>query len=1160
VRRLDVDAVALGGTQLVEASAGTGKTFAIAHLFLRLLLEPEGRAELEPRDLLVVTYTKAAAAELRARIRRRLREALAALRGADPADEVLGAFVARRRCAGQAETDAGHLERCLRGLDQAAICTIHAFCQRALADAAFRSAADFDVELLEDARPLLREIARDFWVSRLAEAPAVFVDFLHEHDEHKLGPERLARLAERIAAQPLAEIVPEYTEERPPEVPAEWHAALAALARLWPAAREQVRELLLAPGVMNRGIFKPEKVDAWLAQLDAALGSPRPGISWRTELERLSDAYVRAKTTTGAVKPEHPLFAACSRLVEIERALERALAASARSLLLEFAAGLRGELARRLRARGLQGFDDLLLGLQRALRAEGGDALAAELAQRHVAALIDESQDTDPVQYEIFRRVWHDARAPLFLIGDPKQAIYSFRGADVHAYLAAREAAESRLGLDVSRRSDPSLLRALNTLFGEGPADPFGLEGGAYRPLEPRTGARDELAAPAFEVLLAQAPDQVAAGVAAEITALLADPPRLGSERLRASDVAVLCRTNEQAREVRDALHQRGVSAVLQGDASVFQSDAAEDVERIARALAHPGDARRLRAALATPLLGVDAPALDAMLAGAPAWDEWQDRVRDAHDTWRELGFSVALRGLLDASRGSGRLLAELGGERRLTDALQLGELMHLAERKLHLGPLGAVRWLSAERSGAPARGAADWIEDAQIRLESDGDAVRLTTVHRSKGLEYGVVYVPFAWKSDELRPEEKRFVRFHRGAGRIAFDLGSPDAERAAHRALAEREARSEAMRLLYVALTRARHGCRVVYAEARGAEATALGRLLGAVQGEPLGDRLRRWSSFGARPLAAAQPLVRVAAAEPAPVLPARALRRPPGVARRTSSYTGLVRRARAESAGRDHDADVAAGEGEALARGISVGLALHEVLEHLDFPGAEPRGVGRAVERASALHGVDPGAAAALVRVVLGVIDTPLSPDGTLRLRDVARAERASELEFLLPVGDARAEATRLTPGRLADAFARHAAPQLREYAGRLRELDFTPLVGHLRGYVDLVFRHSGRWYLVDYKSNALDDYGPDRLRAAMFEHHYVLQYHLYALALHRWLERRVAGYAYERDFGGVHYLFARGMSPRRPGSGVWFDRPPLALIDALGGALSRSGGAA
>jgi exodeoxyribonuclease V beta subunit len=614
----------------------------------------------------------------------------------------------------------------------------------------------------------------------------------------------------------------------------------------------------------------------------------------------------------------------------------------------------------------------------------------------------------------------------------------------------------------------------------------------------------------------------------------------------------------------------------------VFQSDTAEDVERIARALAHPGDPRRLRAALATPLLGIGALELETLAQGAAGWDEWQERIQGAHEQWRELGFSVALRALLDVSRGSSRLLAELGGERRLTDALQLGELMHLAERKLHLGELGLVRWLAAARAGALARGAGDWIEDVQIRLESENPAVHLTTVHRSKGLEYGVVYVPFAWKAENLRDDERRFVRFHPDPGRLAFDLGCPEPDRGLHLQAARSEARSEAMRLLYVAMTRARHGCKLVYADGQGASDSALGRLLGTAKGESPDQLVQRFAALaagapgalGARLLAQARPITRVAPAPAGKPGPPRVLTRALGRARRTSSYTGLVRLARVESAGRDHDAEVAAeaevelsegGSGE-LARGSAVGLALHEVLEHLDFPGADPEGVRSAVERASVLHGVDAGSQAALTRSVLAALDTPLPPVGHLRLRDVTLAERISELEFLLPVGDARGDDQWLKPARLAQPFARFASrPELRDYARRVARLEFAQLAGHLRGFVDLVIRREGRWYLLDYKSNHLGgaaaDYAPARLVAPMLEHHYALQYHLYALALHRLLARRVPGYDYERDFGGVYYLFVRGMSPAHPlGSGVWFDRPPRALIDALGRALARPGEAA
>jgi exodeoxyribonuclease V beta subunit len=1176
MKPLEVDSVELRGTQLVEASAGTGKTFAIAHLFLRLLLEPEGRARLEPREILVVTYTKAATAELRARIRRRLRQAMRALRdGEKPEDEILGALVERRRAAGRAGSDAEHLQECIRGLDEAAIHTIHAFCQRALRQVAFRSGADFEVDVLEDSRPLLREIARDFWAARLAGAPEILVAFLNEHPDHKLGIEQLVRLAERITTQPLAQILPERGERpAPPGVPAEWPTALAEIARLWPAARAEVRALLVDSGAMNRGTYRAHLVDRWLAQLDAELSRPRPGVAWRMQLERLGNDHIGRWKLRSAPKPEHPLFDACTRLLEIERELESTLRDCARDLLLDFASGVRAELERRLHAAGLRSFDEVLLGLQRALLGSAGAELASTLAARYTVALIDESQDTDLVQYEIFQRIWHAAGAPLFLIGDPKQAIYSFRGADVHAYLGARADARTRFTLDVSRRSDPALVRAINSLF-MARSDPFGLPALEYRPLEARSDASDALPGPALELLVASDGERVEEGVAAEIALLLSRPPRLTDRELRADDVAVLCRTNDQARRIRDELHLRGVEALLLGDASVFQSDAAEDVERVARALAHPGDPRRLRAALATPLLGVSALELETMAQWAAGWDEWQGRVQRAHERWRDLGFCVALRTLLDDSRGSARLLAELGGERRLTDALQLGELMHLAERKLHLGELGLVRWLAAARAGALARGAGDWIEDVQIRFESENPAVHLTTVHRSKGLEYGVVFVPFGWKAETLRDDERRFVRFHRDSGQLAFDLGCPEPHRGSHLQAARLEAGSEAMRLLYVAMTRARHACKLVYADGQGASDSALGRLLGTAKGESPDQLLQRFAALpgalGCRSLARAHPISRVAPAAAGAPGPPRVLGRPLGRARRTSSYTDLVRVMRGESAGRDHDAEIAAEEGaelpesgrDELARGPAVGLALHEVLEHLDFPGADPDAVRRAVERASELRGLDAGSRAALARSVLAALDTPLPPAGRLRLRNVTLAERLSELEFLLPVGDARGDDQWLKPARLAEPFARFASrPELRAYARRVARLEFAQLAGHLRGFVDLIIRREGRWYLLDYKSNylgaAAQDYAPERLVAPMLEHHYALQYHLYALALHRLLARRVAGYDYARDFGGVYYLFVRGMSPSNPlGSGVWFDTPPRALIDALGRALERPG---
>jgi exodeoxyribonuclease V beta subunit len=1177
VRPLDPGAAPLEGTVLVEASAGTGKTFTLAHLYLRALLE----LDLEPRHVLVVTYTKAAAAELRVRIRRRLRAALSALGGGKPEDEVLGSWRDGRRARGTTGADAAHLSRCLSQIDSAAIHTIHAFAQRALCEIPFGSGAAFDAELLEDTDPLVDRIARDFWSRRLFAAEPALVAYLQEHG--KLGPGALARLGRRVLHQPGVRLVPDGVA-LDPAAGARYAAAAADWAQTWHRSRDEVRALLESPA-LKRNVYPLKRIPAWLDELSAQAALSQPAPSWRVKnFERYTPQALEKGCRKGWSAPVHPFFESCARLVEAERAL----APWAIALQLEFARELGGELARRLARAGLRSFADLIALLSDALRdPAGGPRLAAELRRRYPVALVDESQDTDPLQGEIFRRVWGEAGLPLFLIGDPKQAIYSFRGADVRAYLAARESARAVYTLDASWRSSPRLLRALDALLRLHPA-PFEPEAIEYRTLEARRDARDVLAGPALELLVAQ-PERttsdaldtaVCQGVAAEIETLLASAPCIGDERLAARDVAVLCRTNRQARRMRDALRERGVAAVLHGDESVLEGSTAGEVERVARALAQPGDAGLLRAALATRLLGLDAGALDALARDGSGFEDWVERVQRAHARWTQAGFAVALRTLLDEADAARRLLASPGGERDLTDALHVAERMHLAERQLHLGPRALVSWLAAERRGEGS-GLAALAEEAQLRLESDGDAVQITTVHRSKGLEYGVVYVPFAWRSDGLRDDDRTWPRFHRPAERaaafrapagIALDVGSE--AHAANRGVAEEEARAEAMRLLYVALTRARHRVSAVYAPGEKSHESALGRLLGCAEGdsgEALVRRLR--AELGARDEIAVRALAsgsarpRAAAAEARAGAPRRLSRALPR-ARRTSSFSALVRRATAEVEGRDHDAHLAdeaeTAEGpRAFPGGAAVGLALHEALEHLDFPSADRESVTRAVERASQLHGVDAGHREPLVDCVLDALDAPLPPEDALRLRDVARAERVSELEFLIPVGDPSSAAHWLLPERLAQPFARRAAhPELRAYAERVRRLGFADLAGHLRGFIDLVFRHAGRWYLVDYKSNDLgsepDAYAPARLAAPMREHDYLLQYHLYAVALHRWLARRIPRYDYERDFGGVYYLFLRGMSPSRPrGSGVWFDRPPLALVEALSAALARPG---
>jgi exodeoxyribonuclease V beta subunit len=1246
VSPLELERVPLSGVTLIEASAGTGKTYTLAALFVRLLLE----TELTVDQILVVTYTRAATAELRVRIRKRIGETLEALDSTElPEDSVLAGLVEQARVTGQTARKRSLLASALAAFDEAAIFTIHGFCQRVLKRYAFESGVAFEVELSEDQAQLVDEIICDFWAKQLAVASPEFVAAL---EDSAVSIESLARLARRALPNPDLSIVPSAAPA--PAVAAELSAFAKARARtgeLWKNNRESLMQLLLSSGLRGN-VFGPKQVhDKYAPALDRLLdGSVFDLPDW---LGKLTPEGLTQHCNKGKVAPRHAFFDACAELVPCADALRARLNQHVHAFLHDFVGYVRAELPRRSEARGEMGFEDLLLHVFRALHGSHGVRLAELVRTTYRAALIDEFQDTDPVQLEVFRRIYVPAardgvepRPALFLIGDPKQAIYAFRGADIFAYLAASRHAIDRVHtLAVNYRSDPSVVRAVELLFKRA-ALPFVFSEIQYRPVVARPGASDELVSPALEFLFVTRPPdmdklrprgdverELPARIAAEIAQLLSRGELLKGAPVKPGDIAVLCRTNAQAGLVQMALRERGIPAVLDGDASVFDSAMAEELGRLLWAMAEPADPARLRAALATQGLGYTADDLLQLEADESAWDGWVQRCQRLQNAWQTRGFLCALHALCEECQVTQRLLALSDGERRYTDLWHLAELLHEAEQRTRKGPRALLDFYRRERAGlATNEGMA--IDDVQLRLESDAHAVTLTTIHKSKGLEYPLVYCPFLWASSALSAREKQMPLYHdRHAddrARLMLPASSDDPQLKEAIATADREALAESMRLLYVALTRAKHRISVVWGGVSGAERSALGYLLH----QPAGD----WSDVDALREATAERITQASDAElradldqlahaliASPVqlapeqpvsfsvrelrpakdgaeyrpedgvlaeLTPRELRWPSYPQSRVGSFSGLVQGHVAHGSGARLPVDLAEGldrdaravvptlpsvplaaaapesaqEPIALAdlpAGAGFGHLVHAVYEHADFQSSELE-LLPLVGRVLTDYAAEPSWAPQLSAAIYDTFQTPLSPAGgdLPCLAKIAMTQRLTELEFMFPVEAAAAPLEArgaLRSLQLAQLLARHAQTEReRSYAEQLAKLRFAPLRGFLRGFVDLIAEHDGRFYVLDYKSNHLgewpSDYRRPQLEAAMHKHHYPLQYLLYTVALHRYLGLRLRGYEYDRHFGGVYYLFMRGMSTRHPpGTGVFFERPSAGLVAELSSLL-------
>lgn len=1114
-------AVELAGTRLIEAGAGTGKTWTIAALVLRLLLEQEmpiGR-------ILVVTYTRAATGELAARIRKRLAEALAAFESGQAEEPFLRQLLERHT----ATRSAVLLRLAIESFDEAAIHTIHGFCQRALAEAAFEAGHAFERELVPEPGELLDACARDAWRRQMAGASRVWAAWLVDHVG---GPGGLARLVRHHVGRAGARLdAPEADDRAAAE--RDFAAAHAAAHALW--RMDAVLGKLLA-AKLNKNSYKPEKMPARAVALDRWFARPAV-LPLPDGAELFGTAKIAAKLNKGAPPPEHPFFAAMEELLAAAARLTAACEDATRRLARDFLLDARQRMAERKRRAGQQSYDDLLTDLSAALRGPGGAALAASLRARYRAALVDEFQDTDPQQLGIFAAVFGAPERPLVFVGDPKQAIYGFRGADVFAYLDARRRADAGYALLENRRSDAPLLTAVNALFAR--PRPFLLDALPFEParaaaMERKVCRIDDGQVPltlwrltppeegrgfAKEEAQRQAAEATAADIA-RLLALAADGrAQVNERRLGGGDIAVLVRKRKQGLAVGAALARRGIASVSMGGGSVWRSDEAGEIERLLLAVAAPAREGLVRAALATVLLGCTAGQIAALADDERGWSARLETFHDDLSLLRERGFMATWRRLLRREGVVARVLARPDGERRLTNYRHLAELLQSAEHAGALDAEGLARHVARARAEAES-------EDNQLRLESDARLVRIVTIHAAKGLQYPVVYCPFLW--DGPKEESKDWPVLAHDDGSACLDFGSAEID--ARRARADLEAAAEELRLAYVALTRAEHRCVVAWGQANQSERSPLAWLLFGPretgEGDPrraLADRLATLDeavaltelaagldgALAVLPVPTEGGSTVSAVSGAAPALAPRPFAATIPAPWRVQSFSALAARLDAIEAP-DHDAIVASvavspaptfGGIDAFPRGTRAGSCLHALFERVDFQ--RPEQAGPHADDVLAEFGFPAEWRPVLEKLVADVVATPLDGAG-LSLTRVARGERLIELEFTFPLGSAAAQE------------------------------------GYMKGFIDLVFRHAGRWYIVDYKSNRLDGYAPEQLAESMRQHRYDLQARIYAAALRRALALREPGLDWTRGFGGVFYLFLRGMGPDGT-AGVHFLRP-------------------
>lgn len=1231
---LDTLRFPLWGSRLIEASAGTGKTYTIASLYVRLVLGHgmhAGRAPLTPPEILVTTFTRAATRELRERIRRRLNEAAGCFLEESEGDAFLQELRAdydKSQWPGRAR----QLQIAAQWMDEAAVDTIDAWCFRMLREHAFDSASLFNVELDADSLETVTEATQDYW--RLYIAPLGADDFARV--SQVTGS--CDQLAKTLNGAWLAHADAYTQASEPRALISQVRSGLEACKKPWLVWVAQMREILeqayedklykKSRFAVNHWRLWLDRLQAWAANPDVVLPFEEDGVAWL----RLSPASLAGIWLKGS-PPEHPGFQALQTLRQEVKALDPYL----EGVFCHAAVWVKNRVAQLREQRATLGFNSLTEKLNAALHGPNGEHLAQLIRKQFPAALIDEFQDTNPIQYRIYDRIYGVAAnredVLLALIGDPKQAIYAFRGADIHAYLSARRACEGRIyTLNSNYRSTTSMVAAINHLFETGEQQ---RENGAFLfarqrsdgsidnpvPFYPVNAARDRgefrvegRPQTALTVWCDTRPDvrsqevrraDVAGACASEILRLLQLGTQAkagfqtedGFEALQARDIAILVNTGSEAAELRSQLAQRGIRSVYLSERnSVYTSPAATEMLAWLRACAEPEIGKNVRSALATPSLGMSWLELDNYVHDEVQWESVLERFAAYKEQWRHKGLLPMLRRFMYEFGVPGRLFAQQedgsqDGERHLTDLLHLAEMLQAASASLD-GEHAVIRHLEEK---IQAGGVADADEDvSRLRLESDANLVQIVTVHKSKGLEYPLVFYPYGYYCRPTGPLTVPVL--YRDASGEPHLLAStseltPQLREQIQTAL-ERERLAEDLRKLYVALTRARHATWMAISPYRTLAHSAMGYLLGgpqactpenleqALQGlatpcddiavlplpEPVDGRYRPIEDGGKRApvwrtmrrrveqrwnLSSYSSLNRLAMVRyegsPDLSLHEQALPDEPGL----DTFMEAYRAQTAVGEGREADSPSrrspqAAGIHK-FPKGAAAGSFLHGLLEWVYAQGpqhllSDLERLHQYVERRCRVRGWQ-AHSDALVSWLTEFFTQGFQLAPAVEADDLVLCELGTvlpEMEFWFGVRDA-------------DLPKLDALVSRYFLAGRARSvISRGRLHGLLRGFIDLTFEHQGKYYVADYKSNWLgpdaEAYHAQALAQAILEHRYDLQAALYLFALHRLLKTRLGeDYDYERHVGGSLVFFVRGY--RADTQGVHIERPPRELMEQM-----------
>ena len=1179
IQQLDPMTFPLYGMRLIEASAGTGKTYTIASLFIRLLLghgkDNAHQCPLTVDKILVVTFTEAATAELRSRICERIVEVRLAFLKASSNDHFIKQLLAQV----EDKTMAVRLLRFAElQMDEAAIFTIHGFSQRMLKQNAFESGSLFEQTLLEDETKLKQQASNDFWRTFFYDLSTPLTELIFDYWKN---PDSLKSDLDSWISRGDLVFLPAISDL---DFKVKYEDSLKKIETLkehWLKDKDDYADIINHSGVSKRSYTK-KNLPNWLGQISQWAQQSSHSLSLPDKLEKFSQKTLDEKTPKGEY-PTHAVFREIEQLLAQDISLKN-------TILVKATQWIKNHLANNKDQQMLLGFDDLLTRLDAALQRSPDNQLGLQIRGSYPIALIDEFQDTDPVQYRIFQTIYlddnanseeiEDRSAGLFMIGDPKQAIYSFRGADIFTYMAARKNVSAHYSLGHNYRSSKQMINAVNA-FWENSDSPFiynddipfiKVQAPDITKKELITKNLDDDKQTALQFMLSPAgcntqdfKDAMAIACVSEIKKLLLlanenkaylQDKKGNQLALCANNIAVLVRTGKEAQLIRRVLFEQNINSVyLSLKESVYKTPLAQDLYYILKACLSPDNESYLRSAIACKLYGLSILGVHFLFSDTHLWEQKLAEFAGYKETWVKQGVLPMLHELFHQQGISSTLLKSKEGERALTDLLHLCELLQKNSVEYD-GEFALLRWFGDQIQGNEAE-----CGDQKQRLESERDLVQVSTLHKSKGLEYDVVFMPFTGVY-----QKPRDCLYHDpNSNQLIYDLD----EDKSHMALVAKEQLAEDLRLLYVGITRSVYRCYIgigAYksgnAKVSGLAKSALGHItLKGAKDLQAGDATTLSSKLETlceRCIDVSIRSLPVLDETPYAPLKEEVTLRPPyvfsGYIEKNwwiNSYSSLSKFHQAvpkvvlEKEPTNEVEEIKQDPQKTpfnFPKGAKHGTFLHGLFEIINFKKANQKNLQALIcEQLNANLYDDPeNWSPVIAKWIDQILNQHLLPVNNLALSNLSEKQKKVEMKFFIDMKPLHADSVN---------------PLIAQYdplSHNAGKFTFNDVQGVLTGFIDLTFEFEGKYYVLDYKSNYLgdciEDYNKENIEAAMIDHRYDFQYQLYTLALHRLLKLRLPNYDYNTHIGGVFYMFLRGMQGD-DSYGTYFNKPAFALIDGL-----------